>query len=115
MRHKLAEIMGRIAYHTFAIQLPDYGTVVSLDRELLAWRDNLPSFSVWKTPIHLLISLTLTSLSSGTFSRANGITHVSHLIDLTCFEENPRIAGMRTRRRRLLKVQRRTCCVGERL
>jgi hypothetical protein len=43
-RHKLAEIMGRIAYHTFAIQLPDYTTVLSLDRELLAWRDSLPPF-----------------------------------------------------------------------
>jgi hypothetical protein len=36
--------MGRIAYHTFAIQLPDYSTVLNLDRELLAWRDSLPSF-----------------------------------------------------------------------
>ncbi|OXG15287.1 nuclear protein [Cryptococcus neoformans Tu401-1] len=50
VRHKLAEIMGRIAYHTFAIQLPDYGTVVSLDRELLAWRDNLPSFFRMENP-----------------------------------------------------------------
>lgn len=36
--------MGRIAYHTFAIQLPDYSTVLNLDRELVAWRDSLPSF-----------------------------------------------------------------------
>lgn len=50
VRHKLAEIIGRIAYHTFAIQLPDYGTVVSLDRELLAWRDNLPSFFRMENP-----------------------------------------------------------------
>ena len=44
VRHKLAEIMGRIAYHTFAIQLPDYTTVLNLDRELLAWKDALPPF-----------------------------------------------------------------------
>nr|ODN91630.1 nuclear protein [Cryptococcus depauperatus CBS 7855] len=50
VRHKLAEIMGRIAYHTFAIQLPDYTTVVSLDRELLTWRDNLPSFFRMENP-----------------------------------------------------------------
>lgn len=43
-RHKLAEIMGRIAYHTFAIQLPDYKTVLDLDKELLAWKDALPPF-----------------------------------------------------------------------
>lgn len=36
--------MGRIAYHTFAIQLPDYTTVLNLDRELLAWKDALPPF-----------------------------------------------------------------------
>jgi len=36
--------MGRIAYHTFAIQLPDYETVLDLDRELLEWRESLPSF-----------------------------------------------------------------------
>ena len=36
--------MGRIAYHTFSIQLPEYQTVLNLDRELLAWRENLPSF-----------------------------------------------------------------------
>ncbi|ODN74484.1 hypothetical protein L202_06868 [Cryptococcus amylolentus CBS 6039] len=50
VRHKLAEIMGRIAYHTFAIQLPEYSTVVSLDRELLTWRDNLPSFFRMENP-----------------------------------------------------------------
>ncbi|WWD20339.1 hypothetical protein CI109_104815 [Kwoniella shandongensis] len=44
VRHKLAEIMGRIAYHTFAIQLPDYATVLNLDRELLTWKDALPPF-----------------------------------------------------------------------
>ncbi|WOO82220.1 putative transcriptional regulatory protein [Vanrija pseudolonga] len=44
VRHRLAEIMGRIAYHTFTIQLPDYQTVLALDKELLAWRDSLPSF-----------------------------------------------------------------------
>ena len=43
-RHKLAEIMGRIAYHTFAIQLPDYQKVLELDKELIAWRDSLPAF-----------------------------------------------------------------------
>ena len=36
--------MGRIAYHTFAIQLPDYQKVLELDKELLAWRDSLPAF-----------------------------------------------------------------------
>jgi hypothetical protein len=36
--------MGRIAYHTFAIQLPDYQTVLELDKELLAWRETLPPF-----------------------------------------------------------------------
>ncbi|WVQ75554.1 hypothetical protein IAR50_005181 [Cryptococcus sp. DSM 104548] len=50
VRHKLAEIMGRIAYHTFAIQLPEYSTVVALDRELLTWRDNLPSFFRMENP-----------------------------------------------------------------
>ncbi|KAK4684332.1 hypothetical protein P7C73_g5850, partial [Tremellales sp. Uapishka_1] len=50
LRHKLAEIMGRIAFHTFAIQLPDYSTVVNLDRELLAWRDSLPTFFRITTP-----------------------------------------------------------------
>ena len=49
-RHKLAEIMGRIAYHTFAIQLPDYTTVLNLDRELLAWRDALPPFFTMDNP-----------------------------------------------------------------
>ncbi|CAD6577076.1 MAG: hypothetical protein TREMPRED_001854 [Tremellales sp. Tagirdzhanova-0007] len=44
VRHKLAEIMGRIAYHTFAIQLPEYSTVLNLDRELLLWRESLPAF-----------------------------------------------------------------------
>jgi len=42
VRHKLAEIMGRIAYHTFAIQLPEYPTVLTLDRELVDWRESLP-------------------------------------------------------------------------
>lgn len=50
VRHKLAEIMGRIAYHTFAIQLPDYTTVLNLDRELLAWRDALPPFFSMNNP-----------------------------------------------------------------
>ncbi|ORY34710.1 hypothetical protein BCR39DRAFT_585668 [Naematelia encephala] len=50
VRHKLAEIMGRIAYHTFAIQLPDYSTVLNLDRELLAWRDALPPFFAMDHP-----------------------------------------------------------------
>ena len=50
LRHKLAEIMGRIAYHTFAIQLPDYTTVLSLDKELLDWRESLPSFFSMKNP-----------------------------------------------------------------
>lgn len=36
--------MGRIAYHTFSIQLPDYSTVINLDKELLAWRETLPTF-----------------------------------------------------------------------
>lgn len=49
-RHKLAEIMGRIAYHTFAIQLPDYSTVLSLDKELLAWRESLPPFFSMSNP-----------------------------------------------------------------
>lgn len=44
VRHKLAEIMGRIAYHTFAIQLPDYQRVLELDKELIEWRDSLPPF-----------------------------------------------------------------------
>jgi hypothetical protein len=42
--------MGRIAYHTFAIQLPDYSTVLNLDRELLAWRDALPAFFAIANP-----------------------------------------------------------------
>ena len=42
--------MGRIAFHTFAIQLPDYATVLSLDRELLAWRQNLPAFFAMTNP-----------------------------------------------------------------
>ncbi|OCF33571.1 nuclear protein [Kwoniella heveanensis CBS 569] len=50
VRHKLAEIMGRIAYHTFTIQLPDYATVLSLDRELLTWRDALPPFFSMSNP-----------------------------------------------------------------
>ncbi len=36
--------MGRIAYHTFAIQLPEYPTVLTLDRELVDWRESLPPF-----------------------------------------------------------------------
>jgi len=36
--------MGRIAFHTFAIQLPNYAIVLNLDQELLAWRDSLPAF-----------------------------------------------------------------------
>lgn len=48
--HRLAEIMGRIAYHTFTIQLPDYATVLALDKELLAWRDSLPSFLAMVNP-----------------------------------------------------------------
>jgi hypothetical protein len=50
VRHKLAEIMGRIAYHTFAIQLPDYSVVLNLDRELLAWRESLPQFFSMSKP-----------------------------------------------------------------
>ncbi|WVW86883.1 hypothetical protein I302_108938 [Kwoniella bestiolae CBS 10118] len=50
VRHKLAEIMGRIAYHTFAIQLPDYATVLNLDRELLNWKDVLPPFFSMTNP-----------------------------------------------------------------
>ncbi|GMK56232.1 hypothetical protein CspeluHIS016_0300720 [Cutaneotrichosporon spelunceum] len=50
VRHKLAEIMGRIAYHTFTIQLPDYQTVLALDKELLAWRDGLPPFLAMTNP-----------------------------------------------------------------
>lgn len=50
VRHKLAEIMGRIAYHTFTIQLPDYQTVLALDKELLAWRDSLPPFLAMTNP-----------------------------------------------------------------
>ncbi|ORX37686.1 hypothetical protein BD324DRAFT_391775 [Kockovaella imperatae] len=50
LRHKLAEIMGRIAYHTFAVSLPDYTTVLSLDRDLLAWRDSLPAFFALTNP-----------------------------------------------------------------
>ena len=42
--------MGRIAYHTFAVQLPDYTTVLSLDRELLSWQDSLPSFFSMTNP-----------------------------------------------------------------
>ena len=42
--------MGRIAYHTFAIQLPDYTTVLNLDRELLAWREALPPFFTMDNP-----------------------------------------------------------------
>jgi hypothetical protein len=36
--------MGRIAFHTFAIRLPEYSTVLNLDGELLAWRESLPGF-----------------------------------------------------------------------
>ena len=36
--------MGRIAYHTFAVSLPDYSIVLGLDRELIAWRDAVPNF-----------------------------------------------------------------------
>ncbi|KAK8849709.1 hypothetical protein IAR55_005044 [Kwoniella newhampshirensis] len=50
VRHKLAEIMGRIAYHTFAIQLPDYATVLNIDRELLTWREALPPFFNMSNP-----------------------------------------------------------------
>ncbi|BEI80967.1 hypothetical protein CcaverHIS002_0201270 [Cutaneotrichosporon cavernicola] len=50
VRHKLAEIMGRIAYHTFTIQLPDYQTVLALDKELLAWRSGLPPFLAMINP-----------------------------------------------------------------
>ncbi|KAK6908865.1 hypothetical protein I203_102870 [Kwoniella mangroviensis CBS 8507] len=50
VRHKLAEIMGRIAYHTFAIQLPDYAMVLNLDRELLSWKDALPPFFSMSNP-----------------------------------------------------------------
>lgn len=50
VRHKLAEIMGRIAYHTFTIQMPDYQTVLALDKELLAWRDSLPPFLAMINP-----------------------------------------------------------------
>ncbi|WVR08046.1 hypothetical protein IAU60_005091 [Kwoniella sp. DSM 27419] len=50
VRHKLAEIMGRIGYHTFTIQLPDYATVLNLDRELLTWRDALPPFFSMSNP-----------------------------------------------------------------
>ncbi|WWC92847.1 uncharacterized protein L201_007808 [Kwoniella dendrophila CBS 6074] len=50
LRHKLAEIMGRIAYHTFAIQLPDYAAVLNLDRELLSWKDSLPPFFSMTNP-----------------------------------------------------------------
>jgi hypothetical protein len=42
--------MGRIAYHTFAIQLADYQTVLNLDRELLSWRESLPPFLAMKHP-----------------------------------------------------------------
>jgi hypothetical protein len=42
--------MGRIAYHTFTIQLPDYATVLALDKELLAWRDSLPTFLAMVNP-----------------------------------------------------------------
>lgn len=42
--------MGRIAYHTFTIQLPDYQTVLALDKELLAWRDSLPPFLAMQNP-----------------------------------------------------------------
>ncbi|EIW71357.1 hypothetical protein TREMEDRAFT_20778, partial [Tremella mesenterica DSM 1558] len=50
LRHKLAQIMGQIAHHTFAIQLPNYQTVIKLDRELLEWRDSLPGFFSMTTP-----------------------------------------------------------------
>ncbi|WWC73652.1 uncharacterized protein I206_107624 [Kwoniella pini CBS 10737] len=50
VRHRLAEIMGRIAYHTFTIQLPDYANVLNLDRELLSWRDALPPFFSMSNP-----------------------------------------------------------------
>ncbi len=43
-RHRLAQIMGRIADHTFAIRPPDYSTVLELDQELLNWQAALPSF-----------------------------------------------------------------------
>ena len=36
--------MGRIAYHTFAVSLPDYSIVLGLDRELIAWREAVPTF-----------------------------------------------------------------------
>ena len=42
--------MGRIAYHTFAVSLSDYSTVLSLDRDLLAWRDALPAFFALTNP-----------------------------------------------------------------
>ncbi|KAJ9104494.1 hypothetical protein QFC21_001990 [Naganishia friedmannii] len=44
LRHRLAEIMGRISDHTFAIRPPDYATVLRLDQELLDWQSKLPPF-----------------------------------------------------------------------
>ncbi|KAJ9107031.1 hypothetical protein QFC19_002900 [Naganishia cerealis] len=44
LRHRLAEIMGRISDHTFAIRPPDYATVLKLDQELLDWQSKLPPF-----------------------------------------------------------------------
>lgn len=50
LRHRLAQIMGRIADHTFAIRPPDYATVLNLDQELLTWQTNLPAFFSFSNP-----------------------------------------------------------------
>ena len=42
--------MGRIAFHTFAIQLPKYQLVMDLDRELLSWRETLPGYFAMTHP-----------------------------------------------------------------
>lgn len=44
LRHRLAQIMGRISDQTFAIKPPDYSMVLRLDQELLDWQSKLPPF-----------------------------------------------------------------------
>ena len=49
-RHHLAEILGRIAFHTFTVHPPVYQTVLDLDRDLLAWQAGLPAFLAMNDP-----------------------------------------------------------------
>lgn len=50
LRHRLAQIMGRISDHTFAIKPPDYSMVLKLDQELLDWQSKLPPFFALSHP-----------------------------------------------------------------